>query len=95
MNGKGNTPRPLAVSQEEFAKRWNNTFSGNYDPDLEYLADQKGNPIRKGDEVYFSDLNTSSDGTTYRVIGVYRETNEVLVNKFGLVSPQLLIKKEV
>ena len=31
MNGKGSTARPLSVSRDEFARRWDETF-GTYDP---------------------------------------------------------------
>lgn len=29
MNGKGDRPRPLTVSREEFARRWVGTFYGD------------------------------------------------------------------
>lgn len=28
MNGKGSNPRPLSVSREEFARRWDEAFGG-------------------------------------------------------------------
>jgi len=35
MNGKGSSPRPFSVTQEEYAKRWDMIFGRDQSDDLE------------------------------------------------------------